>query len=176
MPSFKTPADIFTSLESILWAFMQLLIPSPPWTNFRTPFKGGKNSSPGTIMVYKNPPPTQNRETKAPPQGQKVRKFYKCIYELSPTLWHYLKWKALWSQQIKRFYNEETLYYYSICYLAKTLAPGQSWCTKTLPQHKTGRQKPHRRDKKLENFTNVSMNCLPLSDTIWNEKLCGLNK
>ena len=38
----------------------------------------------------------------------------------------------------------------------------------------TGSQKPHPRDIKLENFTNVSTNSQ--SDTIWNKKLCGLNK
>ena len=43
---------------------------------------------------------------------------------------------------------------------------------KPSPQDKTWSQKPHHRDIKLENFTNVSIN----SDTIWNEKLCGLNK
>ena len=40
------------------------------------------------------------------------------------------------------------------------------------PRDNTGSQKPHPRDIKLENFTNVSIN----SDTIWNVKLCGLNK
>ena len=42
---------------------------------------------------------------------------------------------------------------------AKTLPPGQSLCTKTLPRDKTGSQKPHPRDIKLENFMNVSINC-----------------
>ena len=42
----------------------------------------------------------------------------------------------------------------------------------TPPRDKTGSQKPHLPDIKLENFTNVSMK----SDTIWNGKLCGLNK
>ena len=46
---------------------------------------------------------------------------------------------------------------------AKPIPPGQSFCTKTLPSgQKTGSQKPHPRDIKLENFTNISMN----SDTI----------
>ena len=31
--------------------------------------------------------------------------------------------------------------------------PGQSLCTKTSPQDKTGSQKPHPQDIKLENFT-----------------------
>ena len=43
---------------------------------------------------------------------------------------------------------------------------------KTPPRDKTGSQKPHPRDIKLEIFTNISMNC----DTIWNEKPCGLDK
>ena len=43
---------------------------------------------------------------------------------------------------------------------------------KSSPRDNTESQKPHLRDIKLENFTNVSIN----SDTIWNEKLCGLNK
>ena len=40
------------------------------------------------------------------------------------------------------------------------------------PRDRKGSQKPHPWDIKLENFTNISMN----SDTIRNEKLCGLNK
>ena len=40
--------------------------------------------------------------------------------------------------------------------------PGQSLCTKTSPRDKKGNQKPHPRDIKLENSTNVSIN----SDTI----------
>ena len=55
---------------------------------------------------------------------------------------------------------------------AKILLPGQSLCTKTLLLRQNRESKPHPRDTKLENFTNISLN----SDTIWNEKLCGLNK
>ena len=42
-----------------------------------------------------------NRESKAPPLRQSIYK------RISIKLSHYLKWKALWSQQIKRFFNEE---------------------------------------------------------------------
>ena len=45
---------------------------------------------------------------------------------------------------------------------AKTLPPGQSLCPKTLPSGQKRESKPHPRDIKLQNFTNVSVN----SDTI----------
>ena len=52
-------------------------------------------------------------------------------------------------------------------------SPRDNHCVqKPSPRDKTGSQKPHPRDIKLENFMNVFIN----SDTIWNEKLCGLNK
>ena len=55
---------------------------------------------------------------------------------------------------------------------SKTLPRDNPYVQKPSPWDRTGSQKPHPRDTKLENFTNVSIN----SDTIWNEKLCGLNK
>ena len=76
--------------------------PAPP----RTRRDGSKNPSPRRIIVYKNPPLGTEKALKAPPSGHKVREFHKHIYEL----WHYLKWKALWTQQMKRFFNEETDY------------------------------------------------------------------
>ena len=45
---------------------------------------------------------------------------------------------------------------------AKTLSRDNHSVQKPSPQDKTGSQKPHPRDIKLENFTNVSIN----SDTI----------
>ena len=69
----------------------------PPGQTPGTRLEGSKNPPPGTIIVS---PSGQNREWKAPPPGHKVRKFHKYIYKL----WHYLKWKALWSQQIKQFF------------------------------------------------------------------------
>ena len=52
-------------------------------------------------------------------------------------------------------------------------SPRDSRCVqKPFPRDKTGSQKPRPRDIKLDNFKNISIN----SDTIWNEKLCGLNK
>ena len=66
--------------------------------------KGAKTLPPGQSFCTKTLPSGQYRESKAPPPGHKVRKFHKCIYKL----WHYLKRKVLWSQQIKRFFNEET--------------------------------------------------------------------
>ena len=80
-----------------------------------TRVEGSKNRPPGQSLCAKTLPLGQSRESKAPPPGHKVRKFHKCIYKL----WHYLKWKALWSQQIKRFLNEETDYW-SISYLVVT--------------------------------------------------------
>ena len=70
-----------------------------------TRLEGSKNPPPGQSLCTKTLPLGQNRESKAPPLGHKVRKFHECIYKL----WHYLKWKALWSQQIKQFFNEERL-------------------------------------------------------------------
>ena len=56
---------------------------------------------------------------------------------------------------------------------SKNPPPQDNHCVqKPFPRHRTGSQKPHPRDIKVENFTNVSIN----SDTIWNEKLCGLKK
>ena len=56
---------------------------------------------------------------------------------------------------------------------AKPSPPRDNHCVqKRSPRDKTGSQKPHPWDIKLENFSNVSIN----SDTIRNEKLCGLNK
>ena len=82
---------------------MQVSISSktiPPWDmTWRE-----QKPSPRTIIVYKNPPLETKQEVKAPPPGHKVRKFRKFIYKL----WHYLKRKALWSQQIKQFFNDET--------------------------------------------------------------------
>ena len=60
-----------------------------------------QKSSPGTIIVHKNPPLGTEKEVKSPTPRHKVREFHKYIYEL----WHYLKWKALWTQQIKRFFQ-----------------------------------------------------------------------
>ena len=51
--------------------------------------------------------------------------------------------------------------------------PSDNHCEqRSSPRDKPGSQKPHPRDIKLENLTNVSINF----DTIWNKKLCGLNK
>ena len=83
----------------------------PPGTRL----EGNKNPPSGTIIVYKTPPLGTKQVVKAPPLGHKVRKFHECIYKF----WHYLKWKALCSQQIKRFFNEETDSY-SIYHLAVT--------------------------------------------------------
>ena len=56
---------------------------------------------------------------------------------------------------------------------SKKHSPRDNHCIpKPSPQDKTGSQNPHPWDIKSENFTDVSIN----SDTISNEKLCGLNK
>ena len=52
----------------------------------RTRLEGSKAPLPATIIVYKTLPLGQNRESKAPPLGHKIRKFHECIYKL----WHYL--------------------------------------------------------------------------------------
>ena len=44
----------------------------------------------------------------------------------------------------------------------ETLPSGQSLCTKTSPQDKTGSQKPHPQDIKLGNITGVFINSLTL--------------
>ena len=52
-------------------------------------------------------------------------------------------------------------------------SPRDNHCVpKSSSWDRTGSQKPHPRDIKLENFTNISIN----SDTIWNKNLCCLNK
>ena len=55
---------------------------------------------------------------------------------------------------------------------SKTLPQDNHCVQKASPLDKTGSQKPHPWDIKSKNFTNISIN----SDTIRNEKLCGLNK
>ena len=82
--------------------FIQNHPPPPPATQL----EGSKNPPLGQALCTKALLLGQNRESKAPLLGSKVRKFHKYIYKL----WHYLKWKALWSQQIKRFFKEETDY------------------------------------------------------------------
>ena len=61
--------------------------------------KGAETLTPGQSLCTKALATEQ-----APPPGHKVRKFHKYIYKLR----QYLKLKALWSEQIKRFFNEET--------------------------------------------------------------------
>ena len=68
--------------------------------------KWAKNLPLGQSLCTKTLPSGQKKESKVPPPGDKVREFHKHIYEL----WHYLKWKALWAQQMKQFFNEETDY------------------------------------------------------------------
>ena len=81
------------------------ILPPPPPT-LHDLIEGSKNPLPTTMIVYKTLLSVQNRESKAPPPRHIVRKFHKYIYKL----WHYLKWKTLWFQQIGRFFNEETDY------------------------------------------------------------------
>ena len=65
-----------------------------------------------------------------------------------------------------------TSFYPAINFIQNHPLPlGQSLFTRTLPSGQNRESKPHPRDMKLENFTNVSID----SNTIWNEKLCGLN-
>ena len=45
-----------------------------------------------------------------------------------------------------------------------------TWREQNPSRNRTGSQKPHSRDIRLENFTNISRTL----NTIWNEKLCGL--
>ena len=60
--------------------------------------KGQKPSHQESHCVQ-NLPSGQNRESKAPPLGHKVRKFHRCIYKLSLTLVAFL------SQQIKLLFH-----------------------------------------------------------------------
>ena len=55
---------------------------------------------------------------------------------------------------------------------SKNSPPGTIIVYKNPSLETTESQKPNPQDIKLENFTNISIN----SDTIWTEKLCGLNK
>ena len=61
--------------------------PSPP--RDKPPghdWKGAKTLPPGQSLYTKTLPPGQNGESKTPPPGHKVRKFHKCVYNLSLTL------------------------------------------------------------------------------------------
>ena len=54
--------------------------------------KGAKPLLLGQSLCTKILPSEQNRESKAPSSGHKVKTFHKYIYQL----WHYLKWEALY--------------------------------------------------------------------------------
>ena len=69
---------------------MQVSISSitiPPGQTPGHDLKGAKPLPPGQSLCTKTLPSGQNRDSKAPSQGHKVREFLKYIYELS----HYLK-------------------------------------------------------------------------------------
>ena len=88
---------------------MQVSISSkttPPRTNPRdTTWREQKPSlPPGQSLCTKPSPRDRTGSQKPHPRGHKVREFHKYIYELR----HYLK--ALWTQQIKGFFNEATVY------------------------------------------------------------------
>ena len=95
-------------LKSLTNAAITFIInPPPPPPKDESPGHDSKRTKtlpPGTVIVYKNAPPRQNRESKAPPPGHKdkVGQFHKCIYKLSLTLVAFL------SQQIKLFFNDDT--------------------------------------------------------------------
>ena len=76
----------------------------------------GKNPPPGQSLCAKVLPLRQNRESKAPPPEHNVRKVDKCIYKL----WHYLKLKTLWSQQIKRLSMRKLVIKIIKCFSLKT--------------------------------------------------------
>ena len=65
-----------------------------------------RKPSPQDNYCAQNPPLGTEKGVKISTLGHKVWKFHKYIYKL----WHYLKWKTLGSQQIKRFFSEETYY------------------------------------------------------------------
>ena len=52
---------------------------------------------------YKNPPLGTKQGVKAPPVRHKVKKNSQMYVSIN-----YVEWKALWSQQIKQFFMEET--------------------------------------------------------------------
>ena len=56
--------------------------PSPPGQTLGPDLTGAKTLPKGQSLCTKSLPYGQNRESKAPPQGHKVRKFYKCIHKL----------------------------------------------------------------------------------------------
>ena len=110
LPTTNLPSKIVIYFWNWLNTVMQVSISSktilpqdkPPGDDL----KGAKTLPPGHSLCTKALPLGQNKESKAPTRGPRVSKFYKYIYKL----FHYLKWKALWSQQIKWFFNEETDY------------------------------------------------------------------
>ena len=85
--------------SSMKWCVQELLFQSNATINFiqGDTTRRGKPPSRDNHCVQ-NTPQNKIRNSKAPPPGHKDRKF-----------WHCLKWKALLSQQIKRFFNEETI-------------------------------------------------------------------
>ena len=54
----------------------------PTWTNPRDMTQRRQNPPSGQSLCTKILYPGQNRQSKAPPPGHKVRKFHKCIYKL----------------------------------------------------------------------------------------------
>ena len=78
-----------------------------------TRLEGNKTSFSRDNHLVQNPSPSgQNKESKTTPLGQSIYKYINKFLTL-------FEMKALWSQQIKQFFNEETDCY-SIYHLAVT--------------------------------------------------------
>ena len=95
----KTVIYFWNSLNTVMQVSISSKTILPPGQTPGDDLKGAKALPPGQSLCTKALPLGQNRESKAPPLGPRVSKFYKYIYKL----FYYLKWKALWSQQIKWF-------------------------------------------------------------------------
>ena len=77
-------------------------IPPPPGHDL----KEAKPSPRDNRCVQKTCPRDKTGSQKPHPPGHRVSKFHEYICKLR----HYFKRKALWSQQIRLFFNEETDY------------------------------------------------------------------
>ena len=125
-----------------------------------------------------------------------ILSFYLQIYRL----WSWIKWEQDHNRAVYRpnretgndlkEFGKELIAYFNIWWtlrknVLRTLVINRRLCRYQFhlklppplpldkpPGNETGSQKPQPRDIKLENFTNISIN----SYTIWNKKLCDLNK
>ena len=94
----KTVIYFWNWLNTVMQVSISSKTIPPPGQAPRKRLEGSKNPPP-RIIVYKTLPSRQNRESKAPPPGPRVSKFYKYIHKL----FHYLKWKLCGLNKLNGF-------------------------------------------------------------------------